>query len=355
MTERIGLDPLTALQVFSLLTSLWFLVFAIMTLRRVIHTDKWFVFASTLMLFFPGILIHSIRIGNEPLLYLLITITLYLLSIWWSRKNGREKNTRQSDGYLFASIVLAFLATITKATGLILFLLIGALLCIIIIRKRMTVRDLINQYLSIAVAFLVFLILSCLITFYHPLFTDSSQDWLIGNRDSLNSDLYVGNDLINYVNLEPKLFIDEPYNDPWSDVAGRQFFPHYFLKSMLYGEFNLGVESIGFASVVNAIFLLVCLLSILVIAGFVKFRYEHTPLYLILLLLFLSEIVMRYRMPTSANSDFRFILPILIPLFAILSLSLESIKGRYAFVSNTILSLFTIFLLLSNFLLLLYA
>jgi hypothetical protein len=60
-------------------------------------------------------------------------------------------------------------------------------------------------------------------------------------------------------------------------------------------------------------------------------------------------------MPTSANSDFRFILPILIPLFAILSLSLESIKGRYAFVSNTILSLFTIFLLLSNFLLLLYA
>jgi len=201
----------------------------------------------------------------------------------------------------------------------------------------------------------VLVIMSAAITFYHPLFKPSGNDWLIGNSSTLHSELFVGNDLTNYITLAPDLFISEPFNNPWEDYTGRQFFPHYFLKSMLWGEFDLGADSYQLAGLVNLLFLVVTVMGVLVIAAFKSFKWRYFPLYTSVVILFLGELYIRLKIPTSANSDFRFILPIIITLFTSLSLGLSNMYGRWRRVAVIFLIITVVFLFLCNALLLLYA
>lgn len=366
LAENSGYDGLLALQVFSFLISIWFTGFCILIYRKVIKRDKWFLVASALTIFFPSLIIHSTRIGNEPLFYLLYVSGLYSLLLWWqgrSKREGREASKKREvtsrNIWLFTSILLAFLSTITKATGFLLFGVIALCVLADIWQYRRTenvsLAKLVRRYAGTFLFGVVFVVLSSIITFYHPLFNPSNRDWLIGNSETLHSGLFVGNDLSNYVTLAPDLFISEPFNNPWEDYSGRQFFPHYFLKSMLWGEFDLGAGSYRLAGLVNVLFLIISLMGILIIAAFKSFKWKYLPLYLSFVILFLGEIYVRLKIPTSANSDFRFILPIVITLFVSLSLALGSVQGKWRVVSDILVLLLVVFLVLGNVLLLLYA
>jgi len=372
--ENLGLDGLLALQVFAFLLSLWFLGFCILTYRRLIKSDKWFLFADALTIFFPSLIIHSTRISNEPLFYLFYVSSLYALVVWWQSrsklKEGDEiekKLEEENKGddiknrniWLYTSILLAFLSTITKATGLLMFGVIALCVLAEILEYRRAFSSslgvLVKRYLGMFLFGVVFLIMGAAITFYHPIFNPSGNDWLIGNSSTLHIDLYVGNDLSNYITLAPDLFISEPFNNPWEDYTGRQFFPHYFLKSMLWGEFDLGAQSYQLAGLVNLLFLVIAAMGVIIVAAFKSFKWKYLPLYLSFVVLFLGELYIRLKMPTSANSDFRFILPIVITLFTSLSLGLSNIYGKWRIAGDVFLVITVVFLLLSNALLLLYA
>jgi len=333
-----------ALQIYSLLASIGFVFFGIKTTRIVFaHFVKreslllqkvlpWF--CCLLIALWPSGIIHSVRIGNDPQLYFLFAAALY----YWTNLYLRGKNRN-----LFKAVFFTAAAIVTKINSA---LLIPMIIIIFLLKafsghisfSRETIKN----------VFLASIIIIASLGFaMYPGITlklkGDRETLYVDNINNVSSALQVGNKLENFIWLDIKTFVNEPFTSPWEDKYGRQYFPNYLGKTGLFGEWMYrGTAMHNIAVAISILALAMVFLSVVFLFR-MPLKDLAILLPMVLTALFLLGGITYMRATFPVNIDFRYILPIIIP-FSIfynygINLSLVNGKKRMA-ISAIFLELF---------------
>jgi hypothetical protein len=272
-----------------------------------------FLLIGAMFVLWPSSVIHSVRIGNDPLLYCLFAASLYYIIRW--------SNSDKKRDLLIASALTAA-ATLTKANGEVLIVVIG----ILGLYKMITSREWVH-YIKLAILPCIIVFLSLAITIGPGLLLklEGKRDQLyIDNINNVSSALRVGNTAVNFLWFDAKTFITEPFTSPWEDEKGRQYFINYLGKTGLFGEFGYGSLLSKNTAVVSS--LIAVLMSIYMIFGMYHMTREDFKRQTVILLsgFFLLAGVTYMRMTFPVNIDFRYILPILITFCVIYANSITT-------------------------------
>ncbi len=258
-----------------------------------------FMLAAT----WPSYVLHSARIGNESLTYLFIAIAFWKIVSWYCLEDQRA---------LIFSLVYAFLATITKSVGLILFAIIA--ICFFCKRFSASARFPSERTFFLVAIFLTFFTISSVITF-GPAVRDklngTRNDIFIANANSVTQALRVGNRAQNFLWFDLKMFINSPFSSPWDDNLGRQFYGNYLAKTALFGEFSF--PSTVLSNLAVYISWLAGLLFLLSVACLFYLTREDMVKFLpcwLTIFLYVAAIYF-VRMLCPVNIDFRYIAQIL--------------------------------------------
>ncbi|AQT59181.1 hypothetical protein [Cellvibrio sp. PSBB023] len=297
-----------------------------------------FIVIGAMFVLWPSSVIHSVRIGNDPLLYFLFAAGTYYIARWFSSDGKRD--------LLIASILTA-LTTLTKANGEILIAVIGVIGLAKMIKSREWV-----YYLKLAIVPGLIVLLSLAITVGPGLLLklQGKRDQLyIDNINNVSSALRVGNAAQNFVWFDMKTFITEPFTSPWEDEKGRQYFMNYQGKTGLFGEFGYSSMLAKNAAVISS--LLAVLMSTYILFGLYHMQREEFKRQTVILLtgLLLVAGVTYMRMTFPVNIDFRYILPILIPYCILYASSITNFHRIGAVRLANIGLLIAIIFIISNF------
>lgn len=264
------------------------------------HSSLFFLIGA-LFVFWPVSIIHSVRIGNDPMLYCLYSASLYFIIRWYRQDQKR---------HLMLASILGAAAILTKANGEILIAVIGLIGLFKMIRSREWAH-----YFKMAITPCLIMMVAVVITVGPGLILklEGKRDKLyIDNIDGLSKANLVGNTASNYFWFDAKVFITEPFTDPYDDRMGRQFFWNYLGKTGLFGEFKYtSLQSINTAIICS---FFAVLMLIYCIAGAYRMNRDDLKFMAPILLsgFFLWAGVTYMRMTFPANIDFRYIVPILI-------------------------------------------
>lgn len=304
-------------------------------LCKSLKNDSLLWIIGALFAFWPVAIIHSVRIGNDPMLYCLFTASLYYIVRWYRHDKKRD--------LMIASIVGAA-AILTKANGEILVAVLG----VIGMYKMISTKQW-TTYFKMAIVPSVVMLLAVAITVGPGLMLkmQGKRDKLyIDNIDGLSKANLVGNTASNYFWFDVKIFITEPFTDPYDDRMGRQFFWNYLGKTGLFGEFKYpSLMSVNTA--VSTSFLAVLMFIYMLCGLYHMLREDFKRMAPILLSgFFLWAGVTYMRMTFPANIDFRYIVPIIVTfcgLYAVSILRFEQAgKTRMANIGKTLSALFSI-------------
>ncbi|HSC67162.1 MAG TPA: hypothetical protein VLC79_05710 [Cellvibrio sp.] len=273
--------------------------------------EKVFWIIGALFAFWPVAIIHSVRLGNDPLLYFLFTASLYFITRWYRLDKKRD--------LMIASLIGAA-AILTKANGEILVAVLG----VIGLYKMLSTKQWVT-YFKMAIAPCLIMLLAVAITVGPGLILkmQGKRDKLyIDNIDGLSQANLVGNTASNYFWFDAKVFITEPYTDPYDDRMGRQYFWNYLGKTGLFGEFK-------YPALLNKNTAVICsflavLMFIYMLYGIYRMIKEDFKRMAPVLLsgFFLWAGVTYMRMTFPANIDFRYIVPIILTFCALYGVSI---------------------------------
>lgn len=306
-----GLPVHQSLQFLSVFFWLVFLVSSLATLKIFLKNRPGARFiASFAIALWPVGILHSPAIGNDSALYASLGMGTWFLCRWWY--SGRRRD-------LLWTALFASLAVLIKSNGIVLIAAGGILLLIrfLLVQPRRKVRALIDG-IVFALITATGLLASLGVRIYYFLKGDSAN-WMISNVGNLHSGLRVPADIKAFIPLDIPTFLTQPYLSAWSDETGRGNFWIYLLRSSLTGEFSFTepwLTKIAYflGAVLMLLFLsLICGLPRLYRTG-LRALYRHLPLLLLGLLWLLSLVVLRIQVPFSSSNDFRYILPILLPV-----------------------------------------
>jgi hypothetical protein len=290
--------------------------------------------ALALYIFWPTVVMDSVRIGNDSLLLLFSAIFLFCILRWHSH---------QSSLALVAASLAVALAIATKASGIILLPVLG-LAAVLEWRSQPTRRAVYKHLLWLAPV----LLFAGLITFGSALrerMSGRDTSVLLANNVP-GPEFAVANRPGNYLRFNPQKFVLTPFTDLFSDQYGRQKFWHYFWKTSLVGEFRYTnrFESLC-ASFLSGFLLLLLILTVFSIF----FRRAERPKPLASVLAFSvlwisGTIAFSVLHPFASNRDFRYAAPALVCIcwFAASSSSGFASKGwlRIAKSADILLVLF---------------
>ncbi|MDR2337257.1 MAG: hypothetical protein LBE20_01235 [Deltaproteobacteria bacterium] len=310
------------LQVFTFFISLGFVTYALLILRKFISKKVDYYLIASALLLMPSMVIHSVRVGNDSLFYLLSAMTLFYGLTFLE--------TRQKNFLVFAALAALF-SLFAKLNGFINLILIGLLFGYTwIFYEKRSWQWLLKTKLVILsfIIGLAFLAREVILT------------GVIGNYDGLGSALRIAGKFYNFVWLDVYTFLKEPAIQSFSDVAGRQYFWNYFLKSAINGEWNFPQKTQT---------LMIHWLSFLwlILVGYNIFYFFRSKAadwnikkiflfgYLGISIAALIFTVIRYSF--SCAQDFRYVYPILIPFFIFLGLFLEKLRNEKSYFAVLVL------------------
>lgn len=346
LAESAGVNnPYFYLQLLSLLFFLIFLFFGIKTISTLNIERNTTRIAALLIAFWPSGIIHSVRIGNDALLYLFYAIGFYFLIKWVQEENKK---------WFYLSLLFSVLSMLTKSNGFMLTFVIST----VFIYKWITNRKQNNgfSYIKNSLIFVVVLLIGSSMALYMPMINykkndSKSKDFIIGNIHALNGALLVENKPINYLLFDFKTFIKKPFMNPWSDETGRQYYWNYLLKSSLFGEFSDFGKNKNIGTIAQALSLLFTFFIVYsVIMLFLLFKNKKTlpeknkkifPIIFISIIIpLLILTITRMKHPFSAQADFRYIFPTIIPLSYLYAVGLENLKNKILLYVGYFLPLF---------------
>jgi hypothetical protein len=319
------------LQLFSLVLTSGFLIFVLLIFKMMLRDRATLVMISALAIFFPSLIIHSVRIGNDVMLYFTYAGAFYFYLKW----------LKTDKGILFSTL-FAIASIFIKANGLIIMAVLG----ISYVIRTLQLGQFREKLRTIALIAGVYIVGISLAVGLHVMRGEAT---LVSNSNSLNSRLHVQNNAINYLYFDPKIMIQEAYIDPWKDGKGRQYFWNYFWKSSLFGEFHYANAFRGAASWMSAIYIGLLLSAFF---GMMLLRRRDMlrwwPFIINTFLLTAAAMYLRVSIPYSCSNDFRYSLPVLLSLFLFMGNFLEFLRrNEYSFLQWGIYALITIFSLLS--------
>ncbi|HEY8087925.1 MAG TPA: hypothetical protein VIF09_08770 [Polyangiaceae bacterium] len=314
---------LAALQLESMAFELGFAAFAVATARlfidrlpdaplgrRLWSRDGLAALATALILFWPSSVVHSTRIGNDDLTYLCFGGALYFASRWWLA--GREGKL----SHFLAAAGFGALGLVTKTNSLVVFAVLGVLVVARLLRDReQRVRLLARYGGPLAASFVVASGLA-LHEAVVGLFMGDKGDFLIPNAEQNAGELIVGNRAENYLWFDLRTYVTQAFTSAWDEDKGRQYFWNYLLKTGLFGEWGYSKTATWNLAVLMSLACLAMLVTVVV--GVLLLRRaqlgEELPLLATAVLLVASLALVRMKIPRSCTGDFRYVLPIILPL-----------------------------------------
>ncbi|MDD4286905.1 MAG: glycosyltransferase family 39 protein [Candidatus Peribacteraceae bacterium] len=259
----------------------------------------------------PSIVFLSARINNDTFLLLWEVFCLGFLIAWW--QNGRWKNW-------WLAIILLALSILTKTNGL---LLVPIAFLLLALKRRLPLKT------KVLVGAVSLLLLTLTTGWLFTLRNGASLNQpLVVNTGNLSSALYVKNTVETFTEFNVLRMAVYPYNNPWDDAFGRQYFWEYFFKSAFFGEFDFGVALKPIASAI-----LVCGFLALLYAAYgawLCIRREGLrtlPLWSAAGFLLLGHALHRYTSAFSCSQDFRYSLLVSVP---VLYFTIRGIKQIHA-------------------------
>ena len=262
---------------------------------------------AVLLLVWPSTVIHSVRLGNDDLTYLLFAAGLYFASRWWLGSRDRD---------LYLAGLFAALGMLTKTNGVLLFAVLGVLFVVRLgfvdgERRAMT-------YVRRAWPVAAFFVVSTGLNLGGAIVETVSgrrPSLLVGNAAGITEKLDVGNRAENYLWFDLRTFVTQAFTSPGDDAKGRQFFWNYTFKTGLFGEFTYAHPVLWNLAVVLSVAFL--LLLVLVAVGLclasAKEWVGELPLLVVAALLTAGLAYLRMSMPKACSNDFRYIVPVIAP------------------------------------------
>ncbi|MDD5103300.1 MAG: glycosyltransferase family 39 protein [Candidatus Peribacteraceae bacterium] len=278
-------------------------------------------FASLAVL--PSIVFLSARINNDTFLLFWEIFCFGFLLKWW--QNGRWKN------WWIAMLLLA-LSILTKTNGL---LLIPVAFLLLTLKQRLAFKK------KVLVGAVSLLLLTLTTGWIFTLRSGASLDQpLVVNTGNLSSALYVNNTVETFTEFNPFRMTMHPYNNPWDDADGRQYFWEYLFKSAFFGEFDLGPPLRPFASAILVCGFLTLLFA--VYGTWISVRREGwrtLPLWSVAGFLLLGHALHRQESAFSCSQDFRYSLLFSVPVFYFAIRGLKQIRSPFPRLGGVIIVL----------------
>ncbi len=315
LAGTLSLDHIKLLQILSLTYSTISLIFGVLLLKLLFNRKLLFYSSAMLFLLWPSGIIHSIRISNDPMYYMMSIISLYFLIKWIYSTSPK---------YFYSLAIFIALTIAVKLNGMVLLGITSLALiykyCHSLLRSdpqgSPTATD---TYLKQGLFLLAIVLLSFFLSYSRNIKAASTVpnfNIISGNTHvGMPKGLVVKNAPQNYLFFDTHAFIAQTFTTPWKDGGGRQYFWNYLLKTMLFGEFTFAHPfKTALAMILNLTFVIMASFFFI---GFINALRKVTLVKSILLvyLLFALASLMYYRhhFPFSANGDFRFIFPVIIP------------------------------------------
>lgn len=301
-------------------------------------TVRFAAFAAALVAFWPSVILHSIRVGNDPLVYMFSAMALYYLVKFYFMPFPRYA--------IYFSIVVA-LGVLTKVSAGIFIPVALVVLVFMLIKGRLKFDIKLVKLVGICG---VIFVTSSAFALYPGValkMQGGKENVYIEDIDNLHSGLRVKNEARNYFWFDIKIFMTEVYTSPWKDRQGRQFFWNYLSKTSLFGEWSFEGELVAtFASTVSLAFLVI-LFYTLVAALNMTWRDVQTVLPLLVYSLVMYGAVTYMRITFPVNIDFRYIIPTLTCSAIFLNYFLLRLDGgrhqRFVLIGQIVQSVFIFF------------
>lgn len=262
----------------------------------------------------PAVVFNATRINNDVLAVAFSIGTMVMLQHWWMHPRRRT---------LVLATLCAIAAVAAKGSGLVLLPAFGII--VLLGGKGRWFLRFFRAAVPCLCAFAVFLAIGLWRGTIHGEH-ESLNHTVVGNVGSLNSELRLGREPWHFAVFNPVAVVTHPLADPWNG-ARRQFYWEYAYRTWLFGEFDydrslmrLGqwIALLGLGLVAGAA------------AGLIRLRMRaYWPAGLFVVSLVAGHIVFTVVSPFSTSQDFRYILPVLLPLSVFLLGGLQSMPKRY--------------------------
>lgn len=243
---------------------------------------------------FPGLIVLSSQITNDGLLTLLLFIVIGLLLRWKESKRTRD--------VMAASVVLG-LALLTKSTAL---LLLPVLALSILTAANISWKR------RVAVFGGSIILITIIAGWFFVLrFGIEGQTSIVGNDSSTHELITVPLRLRDFVTFNPFTTIHFPFTDDLTTPRREILFEHLF-KTAHFGHHYFVPMRLASLLLLSGIGMLVMML--------IGMRSHHLRGRMMLLsicaVMIIGIVLHRFHTPSVANEDFRFIVPIIIPIIA---------------------------------------
>lgn len=304
------------------------LYFAFLTIRRFFSRPSLQIFSMGLFAFLPSSVMHSVAINNDHWMFTLFTISFYYFVIWWQTKATR---------YYYISLVFASLSIMVKASGIVMFALLGFFALGYAIAHHRDFFSMVKRFTPAVLIMGVAVVFNPILDkVLRPVSDHAAGFSIIGNAQGLGSGLRVGNEPRNYLHFNPIEFVNKPFVHPIDDDSGRQYFWTAFFKTALYGEFrdfhahNEGSLLRNAIAPVTSLAFLVLLMFILVHAFLMRRdnMARYSPLYALIATCVTALILMRCLIPSFPINDFRYVWSIMIAPCVLVPLAVDSCGQR---------------------------
>ncbi len=305
-----GFQVHETLQLFAIFLWVVFLVASLATINQFLRRRSWAnMVASLALVFWPAGLVHSPAIGNDAALYAVLALATWLCCRWWF--TGRRR-------HLIALALLCGLSLLIKSNGIVLVAAVGLLLLLrFAIQRRRRGRAFMDGVYFGAITGLS-LVASMAVRVYFYVKGETSS-WLISNIGNLHGGLRVPADIKAFIPLDIPTFLTQPYINSFNSATGRENFWNFLLRSSITGEFTFYHPLLTQLAYVMGVVLL--LLFFALIVGVPRIWqtsrpqcYRHLPLLLSALLWLISLVILRIKVPYACSNDFRYVLPMILPL-----------------------------------------
>lgn len=261
----------------------------------------------------PSIAFLAARVNNDVFLFPLEVFCLAFLLRWW--QTGRWR-------HWWSALLFLILSILTKTNGL---LLVPVVFLLLLLKPRLAFKTKVTS----GILSLALLVLGTIGIFTAREGASLNQP-LVVNTGNLSSALFVNNTVETFTEFNPLRMIVQPYNNPWDDAFGRQYFWEYFFKSAFFGEFDLGTALKPLASAVIVCGVLGLLYALFGAVQCIRKDFWRTlPMTLTAGFLLLGHALHRAVTPHSCAQDFRFSLLASIPVLFFLVAGLRFIRSPF--------------------------
>ncbi|MDX1920729.1 MAG: phospholipid carrier-dependent glycosyltransferase [Candidatus Caenarcaniphilales bacterium] len=301
-----GFYEYSSLQFVSVLANVGFVIVSILIFQRLNLSANLKNLAALLIVFWPGLIIHSVIINNDCLVAFFYSLAFLFLLRWLQEDKGEDKFK-----YFIWACVFSCLTSLTKLIGIVIL----ALIVVFALWKAFEIRNDKGKILEILSYFVVILLpLSVNVIFGNYYSSNAEQFHYLKNWQEMKH-LRADNHPSNFLTFNIFDFMHCTYVNPVAEVCGGHNVWIFLWKTSLFGEYGFEDNLNEFIASFMSLFL-VFILFFGIIGIFLTKQLELNKtffLFLLNLLFFgLSIVVGRLNHPVHSIADFRYVIPILL-------------------------------------------